>query len=163
MFAAPERKGAALSPDGKWIGYLVAMETGGYDLVAAAADDLVDVRKLARGVDDFAWVGSLALYRDAAGYHVADPQTPDPDTPRAVLAGDREAGGREAAATQRLEALRERLLGEGDAALNELVAARPGLDRRHLRALVRRAREERAAGKPLHAYRELFRALREPE
>jgi dipeptidyl aminopeptidase/acylaminoacyl peptidase len=87
LFGAPERKGAALSPDGKWIGYLVAMEAGGYDLVAAAADDLVDVRKLARGVDDFAWVGSLALYRDAAGYHVADPQTPDPDTPRAVLAG----------------------------------------------------------------------------
>ena len=85
------------------------------------------------------------------------------DAARAVLAGDREAGAREAAATQRLEALRERLLGEGDAALNELVAARPGLDRRHLRALVRRAREERAAGKPLQAYRELFRALREPE
>jgi Prolyl oligopeptidase family len=86
LFAAPERKAAALSPDGKWIGYLVAVEKG-YDLVAASADDLVDVRKLARGVDDFSWVGALALYRDAEGYHVADPATPDPDTPRAVLAG----------------------------------------------------------------------------
>ena len=80
---------------------------------------------------------------------------------RASLANDREAGAREAAATHHLEALRERLLGEGDAALSELVAAHPDLDRQHLRALIRQARIERESNKPLHAYRELFRVLRE--
>ena len=80
---------------------------------------------------------------------------------RASLANDREAGAREAAATHHLEALRERLLGEGDAALSELVAAHPDLDRQHLRALIRQARIERESNKPLHAYRELFRMLRE--
>jgi ribosome-associated protein len=80
---------------------------------------------------------------------------------RASLANDREAGAREAAATHHLEALRERLLDEGDAALSELIATHPDLDRQRLRALIRQARTEREGNKPLHAYRELFRVLRE--
>ena len=80
---------------------------------------------------------------------------------RAALANDREAGAREAAATHRLEALRERLLADGDAALSELIAAHPDLDRQRVRALIRQARSEREANKPLRAYRELFRVLRE--
>jgi ribosome-associated protein len=44
--------------------------------------------------------------------------------------------------------------------LSELIAAHPDLDRQHLRALIRQARSEREAGKPLHAYRELFRVLK---
>jgi len=81
-------------------------------------------------------------------------------TARASLANDREAGAREAAATHHLEALRERLLSEGDVALSELIAVHPDLDRQRLRALIRQARSEREANKPLHAYRELFRILR---
>ncbi|MGN6313749.1 MAG: ribosome biogenesis factor YjgA [Rhodanobacteraceae bacterium] len=80
---------------------------------------------------------------------------------RASLANEREHGAREAAITHHLEALRERLLSEGDAALSELVIAHPDLDRQHLRALIRQARQEREANKPPHAYRELFRVLRE--
>ncbi|MGH8212625.1 MAG: ribosome biogenesis factor YjgA [Rhodanobacteraceae bacterium] len=80
---------------------------------------------------------------------------------RAALANDREAGARKAAVTHHLEALREHLLAEGDAALSELIAAHPDLDRQHLRALIRQARSEREANKPLNAYRELFRVLRE--
>ena len=80
---------------------------------------------------------------------------------RAWLANDREAGAREAAATHHLEALRERLLSEGDSALSELITAHPDLDRQHLRALIRQAHTERKANRPPHAYRELFRVLRE--
>lgn len=79
---------------------------------------------------------------------------------RAAVANDREAGAREAAATHRLEALRERLLAEGDTALSGLIAAHPGIDHQRLRALIRQARGEREANKPLHAYRELFRVLK---
>ena len=60
----------------------------------------------------------------------------------------------------RVERWRDRLL-EDDAAFDELVRAHPRIDARHLRALARKAREERSAGAPPKAYRELFRALRE--
>lgn len=80
---------------------------------------------------------------------------------RAALGNDKAAGAREAAALHQVEELRERLLSEGDAALNELIAAHPELDRQHLRTLARQARVEREKGTPPRAYRELFRVLRE--
>jgi len=60
----------------------------------------------------------------------------------------------------RVERWRDRLL-EDETAVGELARAHPGIDARHLRALARKAREERTAGAPPRAYRELFRALRE--
>lgn len=60
----------------------------------------------------------------------------------------------------RVERWRDRLL-EDEAVVDELVRAHPGIDARRLRALARKAREERAAGSSPLAYRELFRALRE--
>lgn len=81
---------------------------------------------------------------------------------RAALANDKGAGARAAAELHGVEALRDRLLGaDGDAALTELVVTHPGLDRQHLRALIRQARLEREQAKPPRAYRELFRLLRE--
>ena len=60
----------------------------------------------------------------------------------------------------RVEAWRERLLDEGDAALGALLDEHPTADRQHLRQLVRNALEERKRNKPPRAYRELFRELR---
>ncbi|MBS7456246.1 ribosome biogenesis factor YjgA [Coralloluteibacterium stylophorae] len=80
---------------------------------------------------------------------------------RAALDHDKGQSAKETAALHRVEAWRERLLAEGDAALGELVDAHPGIDRQHLRTLVRNAAAERAKNKPPHAYRELFRVLRE--
>ena len=60
----------------------------------------------------------------------------------------------------RIERWRDRLL-EDESVVDELVRAHPGIDARHLRALARKARDERATGAPPRAYRELFRALRE--
>jgi ribosome-associated protein len=60
----------------------------------------------------------------------------------------------------RLEALRERLL-EDDEAAAALIAEHPSIDRQHLRSLVRQARSERAANKPPRAYREIFQVLKE--
>ena len=50
---------------------------------------------------------------------------------------------------------------EGLAALSELLASHPHADRQHLRQLARNAHQERLKNKPPHAYRELFRELRE--
>jgi ribosome-associated protein len=70
-------------------------------------------------------------------------------------------GRQEDAARQHArEALRESLLADGGA-LDALVAQHPGLDRARLAALIVRARAERASGSPPHAYRELFRVLKD--
>ena len=63
---------------------------------------------------------------------------------------------------RRLEAWRERLLGD-DEALTEFAAEHPGADLQALRTLIRNARKEAGTGKPPRAYRELFRVLKEIE
>jgi ribosome-associated protein len=86
----------------------------------------------------------------------------DPAPIRSRLA---EVEGHSAQATarhRRLEAWRERLLGD-EAALTEFAAAFPGADLQALRALIRNARKEQKEGKPPRAYRELFRVLKEIE
>lgn len=82
---------------------------------------------------------------------------------RAELGEDRDRQRQEAAHMHRLEAKRERLLDGGDVALGELFDQYPGLDRQHLRSLVRQAKAEREANKPLHAFREIYRMLKELE
>lgn len=80
---------------------------------------------------------------------------------RAALDHDRALAQRDTAALHQIEQWRDRLMNDGDDALGELVTAHPHADRQHLRQLARQARSERHAGRPLHAYRELFRSLRE--
>ena len=80
---------------------------------------------------------------------------------RAALEHDRGHARREAAALHRIEDWRERLIADGDTALDELMGQFPATDRQHLRQLARKARIERDGQKPLHAYHELFRMLRE--
>jgi ribosome-associated protein len=83
------------------------------------------------------------------------------DAIRAALDHDKDRARRETAALHRLEQWRDRLVDEGDEALNALLAEFPDADRQHLRQLARQARIEREQNRPLHAFRELFRALRE--
>lgn len=72
-----------------------------------------------------------------------------------------DAAREEAARLHRAERWRERLIDEGDAALAELLDAYPDADRQRLRQLARNAQEERNRNKPPHAFRELYRELRE--
>lgn len=84
------------------------------------------------------------------------------DAARAALGENRDRQRQETAAMHRMEALRERLLGDdGDAAASELIEQYPDVDRQHLRALIRQARIEKAApNKPPRAFRELFQLLK---
>jgi len=66
----------------------------------------------------------------------------------------------ETARLHRIERWRDRLI-DDDGALGELAGSHPGIDTQRLRSLARNAREERAAGRPPRAYRQLFRILRE--
>ena len=60
-----------------------------------------------------------------------------------------------------LEQWRDRLLSDGDPALEKLLTEHPEVDRQHLRQLIRTAQKETASGKLPKAARELFRYLRE--
>lgn len=83
------------------------------------------------------------------------------DAVRAALGENREKQRQETAAMHRLEAMRERLLGDDEQALAELIAEHPAIDRQHLRSLIRQARVERDASKPPRAYREIFQLLKD--
>ncbi|MCG6966000.1 MAG: DUF615 domain-containing protein [Chromatiaceae bacterium] len=60
-----------------------------------------------------------------------------------------------------IERWRDRLLDEGDSALEALLDERQGLDRQRVRQLYRDAVREKETGKPAGAARKLFRYLRE--
>ena len=60
-----------------------------------------------------------------------------------------------------VEQWRDRLIAEGDGALQQLIEAYPKVDRQQLRALWRDAVREEDKGKPAGAARKLFRFLRE--
>lgn len=67
----------------------------------------------------------------------------------------------DAAAFKHLEQWRDRLLAEGDDAVDKLLQEYPAADRQQLRQLTRQHRKEAESGKPPAASRKLFRYLRE--
>lgn len=61
----------------------------------------------------------------------------------------------------RLEDWRDRMIAEGDAAIDAYLAEHPAADRQHLRQLVRQARKEQANDKAPKSSRALFRYIRD--
>lgn len=61
----------------------------------------------------------------------------------------------------RLENWRDRLISEGDRAMEDLLVEIPELDRQHLRQLIRQAQKEASQNKPPAASRKLFQYLRD--
>ncbi|MGO1297364.1 MAG: ribosome biogenesis factor YjgA [Vibrio sp.] len=64
------------------------------------------------------------------------------------------------AALHKLEDLRDRIITDGDKAIDEAMAQYPELDRQRLRHLSRQARKEKAAQKSPKASREIFQMLK---
>ncbi|OBT17428.1 hypothetical protein A9264_01310 [Vibrio sp. UCD-FRSSP16_10] len=60
----------------------------------------------------------------------------------------------------KLELLRDRVVAEGDAAIEEVLNQFPQADRQRLRQLARQANKEKKASKPPKAYREIFQVLK---
>jgi len=60
----------------------------------------------------------------------------------------------------KLEKWRDRLLAEGDKALEELINEAPHADRQHLRQLMRQAAKETKLNKPAKSAREIFKYLK---
>jgi ribosome-associated protein len=115
-------------------------------------------------IDETRRITSHVAHKRQLQYLAKQMRREDDETLEAIrdaLDANGNAAREEAAMLHRAEAWRERLIADGDAALAELLDAWPHADRQHLRRLARNAHEERLKNKPPHAYRELFRALRE--
>lgn len=85
----------------------------------------------------------------------------DAEAVRVQLAALQQNDRRAALQFQQLEALRDRLLTEGDAAIAAVLERYPQAERQHLRQLIRQAQQEQSLHKPPAAARSLFRYLRQ--
>lgn len=85
----------------------------------------------------------------------------DAEAIRARLAEVLQPGVAATRALHEIEAWRDRILAEGDVAINDLMTADPSADRPKLRQLVEAARRERERGQPPRAARQLFKYLRD--
>ena len=61
----------------------------------------------------------------------------------------------------KLEQLRDRLIVEGDDAVEEVLSLWPNADRQQLRSLIRNAKKEKEGNKPPKSARQIFQYLRE--
>lgn len=61
----------------------------------------------------------------------------------------------------KLETIRDRLIDQGDQAMDEVVGLYPSVDRQQLRSLIRNAQKEKATNKPPKAARQIFQYLRQ--
>ncbi len=89
------------------------------------------------------------------------PETTDLEAVRAFLADQDQAHRGTTARHRQAESWRERLLAEGEPALDALCALPGPWDRTPLRRLLRAARQEQAQGGRPRYQRQLFRALRD--
>lgn len=115
-------------------------------------------------IDDTRRIPSHGAHKRQLQYLAKQMRREDDETLEAIrdaLDSSGESVRMEAAMLHRAEAWRERLIAGGDAALTELLTDFPHADRQHLRQLARNAHEEKLRNKPPHAFRELFRELRE--
>jgi ribosome-associated protein len=115
---------------------------------------------LAQAVHEARRIGSHQARRRQVQYIGRLMRGIDAEPIRAQLAAVHGGSAQERARHQRVERWRARLL-EDDGALTEFARAHAAGDLQRLRALIRNARREQAAGRPPRALRELFRVLRE--
>lgn len=115
-------------------------------------------------IDDTRRIPSHGAHKRQLQFLAKQMRREDDETLEAIrdaLDSSGESARLETAMLHRAEAWRERLMADGDAALTELLDEYPHADRQHLRQLARNAHEEKLRNKPPHAFRELFRELRE--
>jgi ribosome-associated protein len=116
---------------------------------------LVDAIRLARRITSR---GAMVRQRQFIGKLM---RGIDAEPVRAALAARHSVDRTQVARFRRIEQWRDRLLAEGDVALDALLAAHPAAPRATLSSLIARAGDEHDRGRPPSASRELFRALRD--
>ncbi len=140
----------ALQDLGETLVGLTAAQLAGIELPERLADAIAEARRI-KGFEarrrQMQYVGRLM--RDV-----------DPAPIAARVESLRNAHHRQSDRHHAVERWRDRLLAD-DEAITELARVCPGCDLQQLRTLARNARKEQSLGRPPHAVRALFRALRE--
>lgn len=84
----------------------------------------------------------------------------DPEPIQAALDLLRNKHSQQSIELHKMEKLRDRVVAEGDNAINDVVDLYPNADRQKLRQLARQAKKEQEGNKPPKAYREIFQMLK---
>ncbi|OOF22329.1 hypothetical protein BZJ19_14875 [Salinivibrio proteolyticus] len=84
----------------------------------------------------------------------------DPEPIQAALDKLQNKHAQQSAELHKLEKLRDRVVDEGDDAINDVMLQYPEADRQRLRQLARQAKKERQQNKPPKAYREIFQYIK---
>ncbi|PKF50822.1 ribosome biogenesis factor YjgA [Enterovibrio nigricans] len=87
-------------------------------------------------------------------------RTRDPEPIQAALDLLRNKHSQQSIELKKIEKMRDRLIAEGDKAINDVVATHPTADRQKLRQLARQAKKELEGNKPPKASREIFQILK---
>ncbi len=85
----------------------------------------------------------------------------DPEPIQLALDKIRNKHSQATAALHKLETLRDRMIEEGDAVIEEVMGKYPDADRQRFRQLARQAKKEKASNKPPKAFREIFQILKD--
>ncbi|MEM6160203.1 ribosome biogenesis factor YjgA [Erwinia sp. P6884] len=85
----------------------------------------------------------------------------DEDPIRQALDKLKNRHNQQVALFHKLEVLRDRLVEQGDDAMQEVLNLYPDADRQQLRSMIRNAQKEKAASKPPKSARQIFQYLRE--
>lgn len=85
----------------------------------------------------------------------------DPEPIQAALDKLRNKHSQNTAVLHKLETLRDRVIAEGDSAIDEVMELYPAADRQRLRQLARTATKEKQNNKPPKAFREIFQVLKQ--
>lgn len=85
----------------------------------------------------------------------------DPEPIQAALDKIRNKHSQNTAVLHKLEQLRDRIVEQGDDAINDAIELYPEIDRQRMRQLARQAKKEKSSNKPPKASREIFQILRD--
>lgn len=88
-------------------------------------------------------------------------RTIDPEPIQAALDKLRNKHSQNTAVLHKLEQMRDRIVEQGDDAINDAMELYPEMDRQRLRQLARQAKKEKEGNKPPKASREIFQVLKE--
>ena len=143
---------------------MAALQDLGAELVDLAAADLARIPlpdRLSEAIDQARAITSHGARRRQLQFIGKIMRDVDPAPIRAALEKIRQHSARATAELHLIERWRDRILSEGQAALNEFSGQYPGADRQRLRQLMLNARKEQEKSLPPKSARSLFRALRE--
>jgi ribosome-associated protein len=84
----------------------------------------------------------------------------DPEPLQAALDKLRNKHSQNTAVLHKLEQMRDRIVEQGDDAIEDVMALYPDADRQRLRLLARQAKKEKQGEKPPKASREIFQMLK---